>query len=549
MTKHIPLFLLFLVLVSSTQAQNLDSLYNLFVGIRTNDIPVKTTPTLADEPNAKCGFQLVNNVKLNFDKFTKDQQRVLNTLLQRPATETSMVTPGGYFRIHYDTTGQHAPGYDLNELAQALDSVYIMEVQEFGYPVPPTDGSLGGDDLYDIYIQTLNRGLYGYTEFETDLPGNRKICFTVIENDFEECNTKGIDGAKVTVAHEYHHAIQTGNYIYRSSDVFYYEITSASMEEFVFDYVNDYYFYLPYYFSKPEKTFSTRNTSLDGYDLAVWNIYLKDRFGLDIIKRTWELMPENNALVAIATAIEEYGSTFKYELNNFGVWTYFTDYRAKPGEYFEEAANYPLIEPLLNVPPDVLPTIVYSAPVSNNFIVYADNLNGSNDTLVSIITNADIANGVHALHPVLEFEFDLSTEYQSDYYRINENYYSNTDCMYGDLLQSLYILNGEPVTGDEPAQNEEEFAYPQPFNYSNQLHNYIRIPVADNESGTADLNIYSVSMNLVYSGSADIYDSTSKIVRWNARDNNGDKLPSGVYIYVTKYNDIVKKGKIVIFNE
>ncbi len=29
----------------------------------------------------------------------------------------------------------------------------------------------------------------------------------------------------------------------------------------------------------------------DGYNLAIWNIYLEKRFGFDILKHQWELIP------------------------------------------------------------------------------------------------------------------------------------------------------------------------------------------------------------------------------------------------------------------
>ena len=71
----------------------------------------------------------------------------------------------------------------------------------------------------------------------------------VIDNDYAGgYYSTGINGARVTVAHEFHHGIQCGNYspknsssLYRNSDVFYYKLTSTAMEEFVVDVVNDYY--------------------------------------------------------------------------------------------------------------------------------------------------------------------------------------------------------------------------------------------------------------------------------------------------------------------
>jgi len=54
------------------------------------------------------------------------------------------------------------------------------------------------------------------------------------------------------------------------------------MEEFVFDSVNDYYAYMLDYFRNTEKAFPLQN----GYNLAIWNIYLKDVFGFWHFKKT-----------------------------------------------------------------------------------------------------------------------------------------------------------------------------------------------------------------------------------------------------------------------
>ena len=57
-------------------------------------------------------------------------------------------------------------------------------------------------------------------------------------------------------------------------------------------------------------------------------------------------------------------------------------------------------------------------------------------------------------------------------------------------------------------------------------------------------------MKLVYSTNQKVnYIYGQKVVRWNGLDNHNNKLSSGVYIYVTKSGDEIKKGKLVIFNE
>ena len=145
----------------------------------------------------------------------------------------------------------------MNLLLSALDSVYKFEITHLGYPLPPPDGIIGGDDKYDIYV--MNIGDYGYTQPENNVGASNWTTYMVIDNDFgSQFYTHGIDAARVTVAHEFHHAVQMGNYApinpsepYRNADRFFYELTSTAFEEFVFDNVNDYYAYMPAYFSNP----------------------------------------------------------------------------------------------------------------------------------------------------------------------------------------------------------------------------------------------------------------------------------------------------------
>ena len=325
--KKIITVILILVSVSQIHSQDfsknkLDSLYNLFTFVRGINQSDKPQKHFENNPEIiKCGFELVNSIKQNLNGFSIEQQNILSKLLIRPQLQTSVVTPNGFFRVHYDLTGINTLGYDLNLLLQALDSVYNFEIIALGYLPPPSDDTSGGDNKYDIYI--LNIADYGYTQSENRLDDSRWTSFMVIDNDYPLGSffTKGIDAARVTVAHEFHHAIQMGNYApvddnspYRNSDIFFYEITSTSFEEFVFDDVNDYYAYMPSYFNHPEYPMPRQS----GYNMAIWNIYLQKNFGFDIIKRQWELMPTNKALKALALSINEQGTTLGNELKQ--IW-------------------------------------------------------------------------------------------------------------------------------------------------------------------------------------------------------------------------------------
>lgn len=555
MTKKI--FHIFLILfyqgvfAQELTRSQLDSLYNRFLYVRSENKVESERPSDFNEQPEKCGLGFVNTIVLNIDKFLPEQQAILKVLLQRPYLQRSIVTPKGYFRIHYDQTGTNAPGYSLTELAAALDSAYEFEVNFLGYPPPPPDNGAGGDDRYDIYILDLGGSYYGYTQFEDQIGNGKYLTFTVIDNDYQGYFSTGINGARVTVAHEFHHAIQAGNYIYRDSDLFYYEITSTAMEEFVFDDVNDYYAYMPDYFNNPTRAFAQNN----GYNLAIWNIFLKDRFGFDVLKRQWELLPSARALNAINISLNEKGSTFRNELNRFGVWTYFTNYRTFPGKYFEEAANYPLIRttsPMVFTPPSKSFTMS-TRPTTNYFLKIVD----GRDTLISIISNSDIISGIDSVNNSFGFEYILYSDTSVADRKLADKYSAALNASPQNFWSASEVLNNFVVNGDSTfkifGNDKETFAFPNPYRYSKKygLGNFVYFQIRAELGDEVDLSVFTSSMKLVYNSkeSVSFLPNGAKGIKYEVKDLDKKHLASGIYIYTIKIQDKTVTGKFVVFNE
>ena len=55
-------------------------------------------------------------------------------------------------------------------------------------------------------------------------------------------------------------------------------------------------------------------------------------------------------------------------------------------------------------------------------------------------------------------------------------------------------------------------------------------------------------MNLVYNGTLPIYNSEKIVVRWNGKNNSGNKVGSGIYLYITDSEGKITKGKLAIIN-
>jgi hypothetical protein len=551
------LFLLSITFCTSLYPQEwdrsrLDSLFNDYVSIFDNNSQ-NLPQNQPDIFNIKCGFGTSADIFLHFNEFTASQQRLLKVMNERPVTDANIVSPDGFFRIHYNTTGPYVPQYDINEFAMALDSAYNFEVSYLGYPPPPPDtqpgippDSVGGDSKYDVYI--INLSDYGITIFDHPITDVTSTSYMEVHYSFGTgFYTHGIDAARVTAAHEFHHAIQVGNYLYRDADKFFYELTSTSMEEFVFNTVNDYYGYMGSYFNHPDKAF----VNYAGYELAVWNIFLKDIYGFDIIKRQWELLVSKRAIDAINTSLLERQSSYGKELNTFGIWTYFTGYRAKLNQYFPEASNYPLISTnslTINVPGN------FDAikPTSNNHLETVSS--SSSDTLTVILTNTDYLSGINNPSMNISATYGLYDHNNPGSIKLNDNYYEQLNVSDITMWLTSVILNGIVIKQDStiypPVVSNLEYAYPNPFRYNSSSANIINIPVKAPFYSKINLYIYSASMDLIFNKELQVTfgKDNTPIVTWDL-DEVGKKLASGVYIFVAEANKEKSTGKLVIFNE
>ena len=561
MKKLSSLFLIIFTTVSFAQQytrDSLDSLYNQYIGIREglqlqNAVQPGEVNSVATNPAIKCGFEVVNVLRLNIDKFSPDQQIVLRKLLSRPATDTSIISPKGYFRIHFYKSGSEAPNYNVDSLAIAADSSWDFEINSIGFQSPPTDNGAGGDDKYDIYIDNLGN-YYGQTTWETEIsPGsNRYTSYLEIDNDFPGFYTTGINAARVTVAHEFNHAIQMGDYTLKFEgsnvvDGFFYELTSTSMEIFVFTSIPDYVGYMQSYFYNTDQGFGDHS----GYDLAIWNLYLQKNFGYGVIKRQWELLVNLRALEAINTSLTEQGSSFGEELVKFGIWTYYTNYRSVPGQYFSLASKYPLIHSLTTVSlnSSSKSVTVNTTPATNNFVTFT--ATSLPDTLVALVSNIDYQSGIDNSTKIESFQYTVYTNSVDGSIPISSDYSANLSVTSSANWLNADFLNNQLVNADTmpapPVLTEIDYAYPSPFYYN--INSQIFIPVSKNNNGAATLNVYSSSLNLVFSGSVNtFFDHAHPVVAWKARNTNNEKLATGVYIYVTKAGDNIVKGKLVIFN-
>ncbi|SYZ73111.1 conserved exported hypothetical protein [Candidatus Zixiibacteriota bacterium] len=346
-----------------------------------------------------CGTPITFETFINRNDLNAPYKMQAIQLSNRPNLPNSYASPAGNFLVHYTTLGSDSvyqssvdligpngtagadgvPDY-VNKIGQIADSVWNFEVNHLGYPAPPSDGfyTAGGTSAYDIYIINLGSTYYGYTPGDSAISSQRATSFIVIDNDYQfpPYSNRPLDAARVTLAHEFFHAIHFGldytEYDGPPSDakLYWWEMSSTWMEEMAYDNINDYYGYLPYYFGYPWVSLLDFSAGypLHPYGAMVFPLYLTQKFDTAIVKYIWfncrDMGVGPNFLEAADSGISEI-SGGEYHLREafaeFSMWNLFTgtrSSRAPAGYKFEEAVNYPLIPDSLFITHDSIPFLM-----------------------------------------------------------------------------------------------------------------------------------------------------------------------------------------------
>ena len=300
--------------------------------------------------------------------------RLLARALQRPSLAHHAVSPSGHFRFHYDTEGPDAVGAadadgngvpDYVDLAMTLaDSAWHVQVEVLGYQEPPADGGFGGGDEIDIYLTDVGRSRrYGLTYPMSG--GDRGPSYLEIDNDFENpvfgtadgvcrgySGSRGHDALRVTLAHEFFHAVQFG--YYQGYDGAWWQEASATwMEDVLHPGVNDYLQYVCIFLESPKRALDGGDPRIDlhAYGSSIFAFFLDQRYGRETIRFTWEEHARRRAvsLANFDRALRDFHGEagesgpeagLDRAFSDFAVWSWFVGDRHR-GEFFTEGDRYP----------------------------------------------------------------------------------------------------------------------------------------------------------------------------------------------------------------
>lgn len=521
----------------------------------------------------------------------------MDTITNRPLNQKYIISPSGLFWIHYDTTGIHSvdltdrnknsiPDF-VDSVAFYADYVYKKEVQEMGFISAIGDSLRGGSDSFDIYLFNIGDGeifpdstdeegwggIYGYTVGELTILPNRKFqrltSYIVMDNDFSPLDsirypggqisqafkTFGVNGVKITLAHEFQHAIQ---FRYGTDDQYsvgFAEMSSVMMEYILFPEIKDYMQYVRSLFKQPEFfNFAVPNRD-NGYRFAIFPIMLVKKYGMETIRKMWELVYSGlRTYKAIDSSLILKGTSLDTEWVSFMDWIYHTGYRTVQGEYFQDASIMPLFtfqtnqEYSTDKPSTSVSGGLQPYQIRFDRIVFKNTFPFSNDTLNMLTTHLDTTAAIYGNYGEDSFTQLVCSQNQNGYTRIFKNspipYYYNLSSTRKRVFATLIEI-----------PSVETFAiassYPNPFKPRTDENIYFPAPENALIDESIELVIYNENLQELFHNKLKVFiNKNDRVLSLDFNDlNNKDKFSSGVYLFRTEKDGKFILGKFALINE
>ena len=481
----------------------------------------------------------------------------------------------GYFRFHYTTSGTHAiansdtnnnsiPDY-IDQMVDVFAHVASIQLDSFLYSEPPSDSwypansDNGGSNHYDVYIRNLQSNVYGYVSPEnfaqsgsfgdnensstTEL--NALNSYMALRNNYNGFPGTEEESIKVTAAHEFHHAVQSGYDGFEAQWLM--EATAVSMEEQVYDEINDCYQYLPSWFNEPHK--SLDDQSDHWYGSFIYPQYIYEHLGGYLtLRKIWQKSILNDSYYgdyshrAISLALSSEGSSFKDALNKMVVANRVMSSNSNAGVFtYEEAEAYPVSGPT------TFTEITYTAGTpqsvtSTNLSRFASQYTRliSNDPVIASLSNTTGPDSDLNMHAIISYEDNSWTVYSGNQINIDPTGASSVylaivsqDTSGNNWDYQVDISDGELSIEDQniPSSISVSQNYPNPFNPSTSFN--VEIPFQQH----LRINIISVNGKRIRQIANKSYPEGNILFQWDGRTESGKIASSGQYFIVVEGNN------------
>ena len=488
----------------------------------------------------------------------------------------------GLIRLHYTTSGYHAVNNsDINEnnIPDYIDSVAIVFKNvtntlhnKMGYLLPPSDGHYssirdkGGSEHYDVYIRNLSSRYYGYVQPEEFAQGNGDneqstilkevnafTSYMAIRNNYKNFPLNNLNALKVTIAHEYYHAIQFGYDGWEKPWLL--ESSAVWMEEEIYDEINDCYQYMKEWFDFPHR--SLDESGYHWYGSFIFFEYIEQHLGGNSIIREilnqsaiFDSREIDGSHLAIDKALNKLGHSFQKALNGMSIANFIMSSRPNAGDFsYEEADSYPINGPSIlkkvnfqmgNV--DTIKSINLSRfgseyiqiSTATPLQIDLENLSGpfSDIQLNSIITKNDGSYLILSTPSVNIDPIDIKSIHLS---------VVSQDSLGSNWNYSLIIRDGKSGTNSNvPTDFKLTNPYPNPFN------GLVKFSVYMLRESKVTIDVFDVAGRKVSRLHNNTLSSGNHNFTWYGKNISKNKLSSGIY-YIKVASDMNEEWKKVTF--
>jgi len=492
----------------------------------------------------KCAFRQQLLLHSHFNELPADLKAMAQTFMPMPERQYQMVSPSGHFTLHYDLTGLHAvpakdslgngiPDY-IDSAAVILDHVWQIEIDQLGFNPPP---DFDGNPVQSYPVFFSNMPYYGLTSFNYNedipsLPGYNYVSYLELHNNYQSASfaSNGLEGLKVTAAHEFHHAIQLGyqlrwkieSGILDYPDLFFLEMSSTFMEDYVYDEINDYVQYVNRLIPNLEaKAFDQADGNTE-YANALFLQLITQKFGVNILRQIWQNMIPYPALQAIDYTLEEYQSSFADCFAEYAGYFYFTGSKGQQGQFFKDAALFNQFR--IKYSPNWLDNPLLPLHMRFNML-YVEN-SGVYQAVMTCNERGGrlthIADGQQLLKPTSFGRGQIFSQNSSQ--PLIAVVTNATD---QELTQLNYRLTRAPIS----VKNN-----PVKVQNSTQGVTFLYLPAA---SQVTIFNILGQKIKTLHGDSGNAID-------WDLKDRHGRRVTSGIYFFKVKAQGFNYTGKITV---
>jgi hypothetical protein len=357
-----------------------------------------------------------------------------------------------------------------------------------------------------------------------------------------------MNGLRITAAHEFHHAIQVGNYGYwftvPDNDFYFYELTSVWMERVAYSMIHDYYFDLPNYLQRFRDSqnrslpFTIKTPDFPGYERSIWAQYLAKRHGRDIMRQIWTGVITDPVLVSTSKVLQRHSSSLESEFAQFSFWNYFTSDRVVAGSYYDDGRDWPRFLPNVSTTFGGMSSTTSSSawPLSTQFYQFAV----PGDTVTAILVNINTASATDPSPPLTDFQLRLGSSNEgSPYQKVTGGLSLSFIPAEKSQWRSLYLQSSTrsiATVASDP--------FPNPVRLSRDSRLSLPLPAATENRGVVYL--LNAAMELVMSREYEVSESFGSRFLLVPVADLRDRTPTGVYFVKARCGDREFQWKVAI---